>query len=262
MNHQPPPPGQILRPTLGEDASIKCVGLGGVGNPLARHAGVFLASLNVPARLTLIDGDEFEYRNAGRMIFGELGNKARVLADEMRPRLAESQITLTAIESFVTPENIERLLLDDDIILVAVDNHATRKLVSDHVGRLRNACLVSGGNDGVGPDASGRTRRGTFGNVQVYLRHDGVDVTPPLTRFHPEIAQPADKLPGDVSCTELAATVPQILFTNLAVASAMLNTLLLHLSGVLHYSELAFDIADGLMRPLTLLTPGADSIDG
>ena len=158
MNHQPPPQGQILRPTVREDASFKCVGLGGVGSPLARHAGVFLASLNVPARLTLIDGDDFEYRNAGRMIFGEMGNKARVLADEMRPRLADSQLTLTSIETFVTPDNIGRLLLEDDVILLAVDNHATRKFVSDHVGGLRNGCLISGGNDGVGPDGSGRTR--------------------------------------------------------------------------------------------------------
>jgi hypothetical protein len=33
------------------------------------------------------------------------------------------------------------------------------------------------------------------------------------------------------------------------VAAAMLNTLWLHLCAATHYSELAFDIADGLMRP-------------
>jgi hypothetical protein len=33
------------------------------------------------------------------------------------------------------------------------------------------------------------------------------------------------------------------------VASAMLNTFWLHLCGASHYGELAFDIAEGLMRP-------------
>ncbi|HEY2951716.1 MAG TPA: hypothetical protein VGK40_03980, partial [Verrucomicrobiae bacterium] len=64
-----------------------------------------------------------------------------------------------------------------------------------------------------------------------------------------------DKLPTDKSCTELITSVPQILFANLTVATCMLNTLLLHLSGALHYSELAFDIADGLMRPAPLPAP-------
>jgi hypothetical protein len=39
------------------------------------------------------------------------------------------------------------------------------------------------------------------------------------------------------------------------VASAILNTLWLHLCGALHYGELALEIADGLMRPLNTL-PG------
>ena len=73
----------------------------------------------------------------------------------------------------------------------------------------------------------------------------------------PEIENPADRLPTDLSCTELVASVPQILFANLAVASAMLNTLWLHLCGELHYGELAFDIADGLSRPVVLLNQPA-----
>jgi len=33
----------------------------------------------------------------------------------------------------------------EDLVLLAVDNHATRKLVSDHCARLDNVCLISGG---------------------------------------------------------------------------------------------------------------------
>ena len=73
---------------------------------------------------------------------------------------------------------------------------------------------------------------------------------PSLTRCHPEIQTPSDSLPTEQSCTELLASTPQILFANLAVASALLNTLWLHLCGALHYSEICFDIADGLMQPV------------
>jgi hypothetical protein len=131
-----------------------------------------------------------------------------------------------------------------------VDNNATRKLVNDHCAGLDDICLISGGNDGIGPDSGGTTRRGTYGSVQILLRRHGTSVTPDLARHHPEIRDPADRHPADLSCTELAASVPQILFANVAVASAMLNTLWLHLCGALHYGELALDVADGLMRPV------------
>jgi hypothetical protein len=48
--------------------------------------------------------------------------------------------------------------------------------------------------------ASGRSRRGTYGNMQAYVRHAGADLTPPLDWRHPEIAHPADRLPSDQSC--------------------------------------------------------------
>ena len=112
------------------------------------------------------------------------------------------------------------------------------------------SCLISGGNDGVGPDSSGKVRRGTFGNVQIYVRGSNCDLTARLSRHHPEIESPGDRLPSDQSCTELAVSVPQVLFANLAVASAMLNALWLYLGRALHYGELAFDIADGVMRPV------------
>ena len=46
--------------------------------------------------------------------------------------------------------------------------------------------------------------------------------------------------------------MPQILFANLATASAMLNAFFLHTCRHLDYPELCFDIADGLMRPVQL----------
>jgi hypothetical protein len=247
------PKNQILQPQLGVHASVKLIGLGGVGSIVARYAAAFFATLNQEVRFVLVDGDAFEPSNASRMLFSDCGNKAAVLRSEMLPRFAESNLSLIAVEEFVTPENVGRLIRSGDICLLCVDNHATRKLVNDHCSTLPDICFLSGGNDAVGPDSGGAVRRGTFGNVQIHVRRANVDITAPLTRHHPEIENPGDRLPSDQSCTELAVSVPQILFANLAVASAMLNTLWLYLCGALHYGELAFDIADGVMRPVSLL---------
>lgn len=243
------PPGKPLQPELAENCSVKLIGLGGVGGIVGRYLAVFLASLGRNARLFFIDGDSFEQGNASRMLFGAYGNKATVTRDELLPRFADTRLSLLALEEFVTDKNISRLIREDDIVILTVDNHATRKLVNDHCAKLRGVCLLSGGNDGIEPDAHGRPRRGTFGNVQCYLRRSGADVTPPLTHRHPEIAEPADHHPAEKTCTDLVASVPQILFTNMMVATCLLDTLWLHLCGALHYSELAFDIAEGLMRP-------------
>jgi hypothetical protein len=247
----------VLEPGLPDGASVKLIGLGGVGSIVARYVAVFLASLQREVRLVLVDGDAFEHSNASRMLFADYGNKASVLRRELLPRLAESAVSLIALEEYLTPDNVGRVIQTGDLCLLCVDNHATRRLVSDHCAGLPEICLISGGNDGIGSDSSGMTRRGTYGNVQAFVRRNGRNLTAPLTMNHPEIAHPADRSPADQSCTELAASTPQILFANLAVASAMVNTLWLHLCGALHYGELAFDIADGLMRPVSLpLNPG------
>ena len=249
------PPAQLLHPDLPDGSTVKIIGLGGVGSIVARYLAIFLASLQRDVRLVFIDGDEFEQGNSTRMIFGSFGNKAVVVQEELGPRFTDSSLSILAIEEFITPDNIARLIQSGDILILCVDNHATRKLVNDHCAQLADITLLSGGNDGVEQTASGKLRRGTFGNVQIYLRRNGVDASPSLTRYHPEIAEPADKLPTDKSCTDLIASVPQILFANMTVATCLLNTLLLQLSGALHYSELAFDIADGLMRPTPIPAP-------
>jgi hypothetical protein len=246
------PRDTALNPELPPGQSVKLIGLGGVGSIVARYGATWLASLakDRDARLVLIDRDTFQLHNATRMLFRQAGNKAAVVRDDLLQYFDESRLTLQAVEEFVTPDNIGRLINEGDIVLAAVDNHATRKLLSDYcASQLDDVVLISGGNDGVGEDSTGRFRRGTFGNCQIFVRREGKDQTPALTQSHPEIANPGDHLPTE-SCTDLVASVPQILLANLASASAILNTLWLHLCGSLHYHELAFDIAEALMRPL------------
>lgn len=247
-------PGELI-PCLPDGESVKVVGLGGVGSIAVRYLSVFMASLQQPLRLICIDGDQYEPANATRVLFARCGNKASVTVGELYERLGETELTLLAVEEYVTPDNAERLIRDGDCILLAVDNHATRKLVGDHCRRLRDVVLISGGNDGVETDSAGRQLRGTYGNCQVFIRRDGEDLCPDLTRYHPEIRQPEDHLPTDKSCTEMISSVPQILFANLQAAAAMLNAFWLYACDALHYSELAFDIAEGRMQPLPLPAP-------
>lgn len=250
------PSNELLEPRIPPNLSVKVIGLGGVGGPVARYLAAFLAAQPVASRLVLIDGDVFEPSNASRMIFGNCGNKAAVLREELLPRVAESPLALLAIEEYVSAENIGRLVREDDVVILAVDNHATRKLVNDYcASQLVNVCLISGGNDGVGAAPGGRVHRGTYGNVQAFLRRNGVDASPSLARFHPEIAHPSDRHPSEKSCTEIVASVPQILFTNLLVATSILGSFWLHLCGKLHYSEVAFDLADAVMNPVPLPAP-------
>jgi len=244
-----------LTADLPENSSVKLIGLGGVGGIVARYGGIFLASVGRAVRLVLIDGDAFEPGNASRMWFARHGNKAAVVRDELVGGLQGSDLTVIAVEEYVDSGNLSRLVRSGDVVLLAVDNHATRKLVSDHVSTLDEIVLISGGNDGAGPDSSGRVLRGTYGNCQIYVRRGGADVSPSLSRYHAEIREPGDHSPTELDCTELAASVPQIIFANLMAAASMLNALWLHCCGALHYGELAFDIFDGRMAPVLLPGP-------
>lgn len=94
-----------------------------------------------------------------------------------------------------------------------MDNHRTRKLVSDRAEVLDNITVISGGNDY------------TDGIVQVHVRRDGKNLTLPLAnKYHPEILNPQDKYPADEGRRqESNAKQPQLLITNNAVAATMLS---------------------------------------
>lgn len=233
-----------LTPVIKDGQRITIIGLGGVGEKVARNAALFLAASNTPVTLTLVDGDSFSPSNASRALFKDFGNKAEVVASELLPGFVanDTKLKVETIPEFVMPSNLSNVIREGDIVMLCLDNHSSRKLISDWCSTMKNVTLMSAGCDGVGPD------RGTYCNVQVYIRRDGQDLTSSLTALHPEIAQPADKMPHEMSCTEKMISTPQIIFANLAAASILLNAFYLHLCGCLHYEELCVDIADGRMQ--------------
>ncbi len=219
---------------------IKLIGIGGIGCALAPFLARYVQSeqrlTGEEVRITLVDGDEFESKNASRQSFEGLGNKAKVKASELARSFPE--LSFRAIPEYVTAANLPHLIKEGELVFLAVDNHATRCAVSRHCEGLSDVVLISGGNDF------------TDGNVQIYIRKGGRDLTLPLTRFHPEIADPKDKSPAEMSCEELAAeATPQLLFMNLGVASAMLNAFYAWRSGRLGYGEVYLDILEGRAQP-------------
>lgn len=247
---------QLLAPLKLGSRCVKVIGLGGVGGILVRPLCLLFASLPGAIRVVLIDGDTFDpTRNTARMLFTGAGNKAEMVRDELLRYFANSNLSLVAVDEYVSDANVGRLIHPGDIVVLCVDNHRTRQLVNEHCRSLGEVCLLSGGNDGVGIDSTGVFRRGTFGNVQVYVRRDGQDLCPSLAGYHPEIARPNDNHPAEAGCVEQVTSTPQILPANVQTASSLLFTLYLYLCGALHYSELVFDIADGTMSPLPLPAP-------
>ena len=226
---------------------IKVIGIGGIGCALLPHLARYLQAKGEAARVTLVDGDAFETRNADRQAFSRPGNKAKVKATELAQQFEE--LSFRAVPEFVCPENVETVVGSGDVVFLGVDNHATRRLVSDRCQCLAEVTLISGGNDY------------TDGNVQVYSRRANRDVTSPLTRFHPEVAEPKDRSPHELSCEELSrGAAPQLLFTNLAVASAMLNAFYACEVGRLQYGEVYLDVLEGKANPIARV-PKADLPD-
>ena len=255
-------PQAKLQPKFPSNFNLKIIGLGGVGSIVSDYGTLWLTAQaqqnpDTRMRIVLIDGDEFEDRNT-RMFFKDLGNKAEVKRKDLIDRIGNrmTNMTISAVKEYVTDQNIGRLIHEGDVVMLCVDSHAARKLISEYFeNNIRDGVLISAGNDGAGEDSTGQILRGTYGNCQIFKRQAGVNVSPSLTRFHPEIANPHpdDKVRDEQSCAELVASVPQLLFANLWAASTALSALYMTLCGQSdHLSEIVFDFAEGKVMPMEL----------
>jgi molybdopterin/thiamine biosynthesis adenylyltransferase len=218
---------------------VVLIGCGGIGSQLLDPLCRYLAHRPEPRPLlVIVDGDAFEASNLNRQACTrrDLGtNKAEALARVAR----DYRIACQAVGEPVDETNVRQMVREGDVLLLAVDNHRTRALVDRHVASLDNATLISGGNDE------------TDGNVQLVRRRDGWSVDGHLTEIHPEIGEAADgeeqREPG---CQVMAVERPQLLVTNLMVASAMLNALWQVVeSGSVPYSEVFLDVIQNIARP-------------
>ena len=217
---------------------VVLIGCGGIGSQLAGPLTRYLASRPEPRPpLVLVDGDAFEAGNLSRQACaaGDLGtNKAEALARAAR----SAGLAVSVVDEFVTGANVGHVVREGDLVLLAVDNHPARALVDRRVAALSDATLISGGNDE------------TDGNVQLVRRRESWSIDGHLVELHPEIGEAdGDPEPGDDGCLAHVAERPQILATNLMVASAMLSCLWqLTERGSVPYSEVYLDTVQCAMR--------------
>jgi molybdopterin/thiamine biosynthesis adenylyltransferase len=191
----------------GVKMNIKVIGLGGVGSVLCDNLFRFVNYLNGEFNVTLVDGKSYKERNKVRQSFSGFGNKARIKRMDLISKF--DNLNVETCTQYITRHNINEIIEEDDVIFLCVDNHNTRKLVSDYCTTLKKVVLISGGNEFVD------------GNVQMYIRENGKKLTPSLTDYHSEIDNPVDRSPDQMSCEELAVSEPQLLFSNITVALIM-----------------------------------------
>jgi molybdopterin/thiamine biosynthesis adenylyltransferase len=220
---------------------FKVIGAGGIGGHLIEPLARYLSYAEGSPEVTVIDGDVYEDRNRERQRFTANENKAEHTAALLKKEFPKIHVRFKSV--YVTDENVISNIREGDVVFLCVDNHATRKLVSDRCEELDNVTLISGGNDY------------TDGNVILYRRKDGKDVGKPPTKLHPEIATPTDKNPGILTdaerqgCQREAQTNPQLLFANLAVASAMLNVYYAVEQEKANFEQVYVDIVTQRSRP-------------
>lgn len=219
---------------------FKIIGLGGIGTYLVEPLARYLSYQNDDIEMTLIDGDKYEERNRERQQFDRCENKALVTTDRLKALFPK--IHFRGKADYVTPDNIISLIREGDIVMLCVDNHATRKLVSERCEQLDNVVVISGGNDL------------TDGDVLKFRRVSGKTIGRTFTQQDRNIANAADKNPGVQAtnrqgCEQAAIAEPQLLFANLAAASHMLNVLYTYEQQKDDFDRVCFDIISQRSRP-------------
>lgn len=204
---------------------IVIVGVGGVGGWLAMSMAAVVAYTDTIEDKTmyLIDGDDFEPKNLNRQHFMGAGNKALVRANEITQ--IYPQVDIVPIPAWIVAEEREKekaeegtdiryisakkLVEDGDVIFPVVDNFACRALICEAAKAVDNVDIFLSGND---DDA--------YLTVYHYQRRNGEDVTANPVDFKPELADPPDRNPGELSCEERAKIDggTQLIATNGVVA--------------------------------------------
>lgn len=212
------------------------VGVGGIGTALADDLTKMLEYKRPASYMILVDGDTFEEKNKERQNFGEMGRKAEVKAKELQSRFSATTIVPVAkwvVEEVPQSQGEEdanadpttsdspstkiavRDLLDEGMVVFAVvDNFMARAIICEEAENYDNIDVFMGGND----DA-------LFGSVYHYQRRNGEDITAQPKLWHPELLDPPDRNPGDLSCEERAKIDggTQLVATNRMVAAYMLG---------------------------------------
>lgn len=110
------------------NASVLCIGAGGLGSPLA----LYLAAAGV-GHLGVLDFDVVDFSNLQRQIIHSEETIGDLKVESAKKRLLElnSDIKVTTYNVMINSENALDIIKDYDIVVDGTDNFATRYLVND-----------------------------------------------------------------------------------------------------------------------------------
>ena len=224
------------------------IGLGGIGSQLLPSLLQFLnyESEKSFKSVWLVDGDHYEEKNKNRQLFN--GNENKAISQVMTYNRLYTNLSLSFIDKYVTKDNISKIVKNDDVVLLCVDNNATRKMFNEYLLKdtIKDLTIISGGNEYFD------------GNVMISVKRDGVMLTKTFSELHPEILEDVDKNPDELSCEELSNSSgnEQIGLINASVADSMRLILFSMLKGRgINYEEVFISGLTGNTRNVQFNNP-------
>lgn len=111
-----------------KEASVLCIGVGGLGSPLA----IYLTAAGV-GRIGLVDFDRVEFSNLQRQILHHTGDVGRSKLESAAEKLRaiNPEVEVVTYEEMFTSANAVRICRDYDVVADGTDNFPTRYLAND-----------------------------------------------------------------------------------------------------------------------------------
>lgn len=195
------------------------VGAGGTGSilyePLLRYLQSYHEHHDDDFTLTIIDGKEVAASKLHRQLFA-----GRFAGNPKSTSLVEQSgadpTVVIAVPEYLSEKNIGGIR-DGAVVLICADNFPVRARIEEHAKTLDRVAVINGGNEM------------DDGSLQLYVRHNGEDVTPPMSQGHPEILSDDKRDPAALSCEQIAElpSGEQTIAANMMSAGVMLNGLVL-----------------------------------
>lgn len=211
-----------------QNPHIHIIGTGGTGGFAAEYLVRLFASSDQRVTIELYDGDTVEAKNLKRQNFvvDDLDKKkVTALANRLSqqvltpPTIVEHEDYIIDAEEFMA----ELLMTTEDdetlIIVLAVDNIATRRLINESIDMLSETLPVialDSGNDNQGGQVVLYTNTPVV-QTNIMGKHEEI-VLPTMLQLYPEIdiiKDERDENPGIVSyCAEESESKPQAMMAN------------------------------------------------
>ncbi|MCA0393947.1 MAG: molybdopterin-synthase adenylyltransferase MoeB [Proteobacteria bacterium] len=111
-----------------EAATVVVIGAGGLGSP----AAFYLAAAGI-GRLRIVDDDAVDRSNLQRQILHADADTGLPKVDSAETRLSalNPRVDIEPVRERLTSDNVERLLLEADVVIDGADNFPVRYLLSD-----------------------------------------------------------------------------------------------------------------------------------